>query len=181
MQIIVFSTPLYSCIYLCFFRCNVSVRFHHRFYGVEPHWFPVFIGILAIKYRTFFSLELTLVWLHVSMAQHLNLSAVLCSVYHDSFWSFLPFFPLAVTWTLQAHWLVSKNEIRCEVSLATCGACTSVWTICWRCRRRSNTQPYRSMVPLESSCCRTRSKAMKVPVRPTPALTHTQIHSNVAR
>lgn len=54
--------------------------------------------------------------------------------------------------------------------------CTSVWTMCWRCRRRSNTQPYRSMVPLESSCCRTRSKAMNVPVRPTPALTHTHTH-----
>jgi len=63
---------------------------------------------------------------------------------------------------------------RKATSMFCCVRCTSVWTMCWRCRRRSNTQPYRSTVPLESSCWRTRSNAMNVPVRPTPALPHKQ-------
>lgn len=50
--------------------------------------------------------------------------------------------------------------------------CTSVWTIESLCERISDTRPRISTYSCSWMCCMRRSRAMNVPVRPTPALTH---------
>ena len=52
---------------------------------------------------------------------------------------------------------------------------TSVWTICILCSLSLLTMPGMSTTPSALACSRARSMAMKVPVRPTPALQCTRI------
>lgn len=49
---------------------------------------------------------------------------------------------------------------------------TSVWTMDRRCDRISDTMPRMSANSCSLMCCIRRSRAMNVPVRPTPALNH---------
>ncbi|TNN37403.1 hypothetical protein EYF80_052427 [Liparis tanakae] len=50
------------------------------------------------------------------------------------------------------------------------GQLTSVWTMDRRCERISATRPSTSATSCSLTSCSRRSRAMKVPVRPTPAL-----------
>lgn len=85
----------------------------------------------------------------------------------------------------------SECESLCEVihllpvtnwSAETCPTChiwhvlTSVWTMERRCDRISDTIPRMSTNSCSRMCCMRRSRAMKVPVLPTPALNATDTH-----